>query len=114
MGRLWWQKEARAKAAQALSVVKPEHRLNVSNDVLAAVAVSDETTDTVDSVDETVAILTQIIEDINIDSESVDQQDDNVVEEEDAADQAADVAVPGITITQSENTSFNNKKRRLR
>ena len=113
MGRLWWQKEARAKAAQALNVVKPEHSLNVSNDVLAAVAVSDETTDTVDSVDETVAILTQIIEDINIDSEFVDQQDDNVVEE-DAADQASDVAVPGITITQSENTSFNNKKRRLR
>jgi hypothetical protein len=113
MGRLWWQKEARAKAAQALNDVKPEHSLNVSNDVLDAVAVSDETTDTVDSVDETVAILTQIIEDINIDSEFVDQQDDNVVEE-DTADQASDVAVPGITITQSENTSFNNKKRRLR
>ena len=113
MGRLWWQKEARAKAAQALNVVKPEHRLNVSNDVLAAVAVSDETTDTADSIDESVAILTQIVEDININSESVVQQDDNVVEE-DLADQAADVAVPGITITQSENTSFNNKKRRLR
>ena len=105
MGRLWWQKVARAKAA---------HSLNVSDDVLAAVAVSDETTDTADSTDESVAILTQMIEDINIDSESVIQQDDNVVEEEDAADQASDVAVPGITITQSENTSFNNKKRRLR
>lgn len=114
MGRLWWQKVARAKAAQALNDVKPEHSLNVSDDVLAPVAVSNETTDTADSADESVAILTQIIEDINIDSESVIQQDDNVVEEEDAADQASDVAVPGITITQSENTSFNNKKRRPR
>ena len=113
MGRLWWQKEARAKAAQALNDVKSEHSLNVSDDVLAPVAVSNETTDTADSADESVAILTQIIEDINIGSDTVAQQDDSVVEEEDLADQA-DVAVPGITITQSENTSFNNKKRRLR
>lgn len=113
MGRLWWQKEARAKAAQTHNDVKPEHSLNVSDDVLDPVAVSNESTDTADSADESVAILTQIIEDINIDSESVVQQDDSVVEE-DATDQSADVAVPGITITQSENTSFNNKKRRLR
>ena len=113
MGRLWWQKEARAKAAQARADAEATHSLNVSNDVLTAVVVSDESTDTADSIDESVAILTQIIEDINIDSESVVQQDDNVVEE-DAADQTADVAVPGITITQSENTSFNSKKRRLR
>jgi len=113
MGRLWWQREARAKEEQARADAKATRRLNVSDDVLAAVAVSDETTDTADSIDESVAILTQIVEDININSESVVQQDDNVVEE-DLADQAADVAVPGITITQSENTSFNNKKRRLR
>jgi len=114
MGRLWWQKEARAKAAQARADAEAAHSLNVSDDVLAPITASDETTDTADSIDESVAILTQIVEDININSESVVQQDDNVVEEEDAADQAADVAVPGITITQSENTSFNNKKRRLR
>lgn len=114
MGRLWWQREARAKEEQARKDAKAAHSLNVSDNVLAPVVVSNETTDTSDSADESVAILTQIIEDINIDSESVVQQDDNVVKEEDAADQAADVAVPGITITQSENTSFNNKKRRLR
>jgi len=113
MGRLWWQREARAKEEQARADAKAARRLNVSDDVLAVVAVSDETTDTAVSIDESVAILTQIVEDININSESVVQQDDNVVEE-DLADQAADVAVPGITITQSENTSFNNKKRRLR
>lgn len=113
MGRLWWQREARAKEEQARADAKAARRLNVSDDVLAVVAVSDETTDTAVSIDESVAILTQIVEDININSESVVQQDDNVVEE-DAADQASDVAVPGITITQSENTSFNNKKRRLR
>jgi len=113
MGRLWWQREARAKEEQARADAKAARRLNVSDDVLAVVAVSDETTDTAVSIDESVAILTQIVEDININSESVVQQDDNVVEE-DPADQAADVAVPGITITQSENTSFNNKKRRPR
>ena len=113
MGRLWWQREARAKEEQARADAKAARRLNVSDDVLAVVAVSDETTDTAVSIDESVAILTQIVEDININSESVVQQDDNVVEE-DPADQAADVAVPGITITQSENTSFNSKKRRLR
>jgi hypothetical protein len=113
MGRLWWQREARAKEEQARADAKAARRLNVSDDVLAVVAVSDETTDTAVSIDESVAILTQIVEDININSESVVQQDDNVVEE-DPADQAADVAVPGITITQSENTSFNSKKRRPR
>jgi len=113
MGRLWWQREARAKEEQARADAEAAHSLNVSDDVLAPITASDETTDTADSIDESVAILTQIVEDININSESVVQQDDNVVEE-DLADQAADVAVPGITITQSENTSFNNKKRRLR
>lgn len=113
MGRLWWQKEARAKAAQTLNDVEPAHSLNVADDVLAPAAVSNESTDTADSIDESVAILTQIIEDINIDSEAVVQQDDNV-EEVGLTDQAADVVVPGITITQRENTSFNNKKRRLR
>lgn len=114
MGRLWWQKEARAKEAQIRNVVKEALSLNDSNnDVLADVASSNETTAASNNIDESVEILTQIIEDINIDSESAVQQDDNVVEE-DLADQAADVAVPGITITQSENALFNNKKRRLR
>lgn len=116
MGRRWWQKQARANATQDLHVVKEvdavvdenAHALesNSCEDVS-----NNDASEVTDSIDESVAILAQTVEDADTNEDSEMSQDEDVIEEE-LDNQVNDVKVPGITITRSSNTYQNIKKKR--
>jgi hypothetical protein len=121
MGKRWWQKEARANAEKARQAAKAARVATVpviANDNVSAdsiftdEAIVDSTTvEVTDSIDESVEILTQAVEDVNIDSD-VDVSQDEVVTDEVTDAQADDVKVPGITITHNHNAYQNIKKKR--
>ncbi len=112
MGRRWWQKEARAKAEQerrfsAQAATQTDEIVNIAPHAAEEIEHHD-THDVVNNIAEVVDTLTQVIEDAipdvqeNVEDESFEQQDE-------------DVQVPGITIAQAVNSSFNsNKKKRRR
>lgn len=116
MGRRWWQKEARAKAAQEQQAAKEDavaldENVSIPEAITSEVASNDETAEVSDSIDESVAILAQTVEDAVINETSDTGQDDDSIEEE-ADVQVDDVKVPGITITHNNNAYQNIKKKR--
>ena len=115
MGRRWWQKEARAKAAQEQQAAKEDvvalDEVSIPEAITSEAVSNDETAEVSDSIDESVAILAQTVEDAVINETSDTAQDDDVIEEESDI-QADDVKVPGITITHNNNAYQNIKKKR--
>lgn len=112
MGRRWWQKEARANAEQARRI--PSQAATQTDEIVniaphAAEEIEHHVThDVVNNIADAVDTLAQVVEDAipdvqeNVADESFEQQDE-------------DVKVPGITIAQAVNSSFNsNKKQRRR
>ena len=121
MGKRWWQKEARANAEKERKAAKAARVTAVaaitSDSVSADSIFTDEsivdsmTVEVSDSINESVEILRQTVEDVNVDSD-VDVTQDEVVAEEVTDNQADDVKVPGITITHNHNAYQNIKKKR--
>lgn len=115
MGRRWWQKEARAKAAQEQQAAKEDvvaiDEVSIPEAITSEVVSNDETAEVSDSIDESVAILAQTVEDTVINETFDTAQDDDAIEEESDV-QVDDVKVPGITITHSSNAYQNIKKKR--
>ena len=115
MGRRWWQKEARAKAAQAQQAAKEDvvalDEVSIPEAITSEAVSNDETAEVSDSIDESVAILAQTVEDAVINETSDTAQDDDAIEEESDV-QVDDVKVAGITITHSSNAYQNIKKKR--
>ena len=112
MGRRWWQKEARANAEQerrfsAQAATQTDEIVNIVPHAAEEIEHHDAH-DVVNNITEVVDTLAQVVEDTipdvqeNVEDESFEQQDE-------------DVQVPGITIAQAVNSSFNsNKKKRRR
>jgi hypothetical protein len=115
MGRRWWQKEARAKAAQEQQAAKEDvvalDEVSIPEAITSEAVSNDETAEVSDSIDESVAILAQTVEDAVINETSDTAQDDDAIEEESDV-QVDDVKVAGITITHSSNAYQNIKKKR--
>ena len=121
MGKRWWQKEARANAEKARKAAKSaqvETVTAIDDDNVSAdsiftdeVNIDSSTVEFADSINESVEILTQTIEDVNIDSDVVVSQDE-VVADEVTDSQADDVKMPGIAITHNHNAYQNIKKKR--
>jgi hypothetical protein len=112
MGRRWWQKEARANAEKerrisAQAATQTDEIVNIAPHAAEEIEHHD-THDVVNNIADAVDTLAQVVEDAipdvqeNVEDESFEQQDE-------------DVQVPGITIAQAVNSSFNsNKKKRRR
>ena len=112
MGRRWWQKEARANAEKERRASKqaashPDEIVNIAPHAAEEIEHHDAH-DVVNNIVDAVDTLAQVVEDTipdvqeNVEDESFEQQDE-------------DVQVPGITIAQAVNSSFNsNKKKRRR
>ena len=110
MGRRWWQKEARAKAAQEIKDRKnaPADAAQGETTEPSYAALDQATEGTVTVIEDVVNALEQVVSEIEADA--------SVLGEEEAAPEQDDepVVVPGITLSVNNMGPSSNKKKRRR